>query len=63
MLTAQFDVRINDQDLARISVPCLVYCGDIDPFHSGAKESARHIPEWTVCLSSRHRPRTGLVAQ
>ena len=45
MLTAQFDIRMNDQDLASIPVPCLVYCGDIDPLHTGAKESVNHIPK------------------
>ena len=45
MLTAQIDMRMNDQDLASIPVPCMVYCGDIDPFYSGAKESVSHIPK------------------
>jgi pimeloyl-ACP methyl ester carboxylesterase len=36
-----------DNELAAIPVPCLVYCGEIDEggFHSGAKESANHIPQ------------------
>ena len=35
---------LTDQDLAGISVPCLLYCGDLDPFHGGAQESVRHMP-------------------
>jgi len=33
-----------DQDLAKIKAPCLIYCGDQDPFYPGAKEAAGHIP-------------------
>ncbi len=35
-----------DQDLERISYPCLVFCGELDESGSypGAKESANHIP-------------------
>ena len=32
-----------DQDLAQIKAPCLIYCGDQDPFYPGAKEAAGHI--------------------
>lgn len=35
---------LTDQDLAGISVPCLLYCGDQDPFHDGAQESVQHMP-------------------
>ncbi len=35
---------LTDQDLAGISVPCLLYCGDLDPFHNGAQESVQHMP-------------------
>ncbi len=35
---------LTDQDLAGILVPCLVFCGDLDPFHDGAKESVNHMP-------------------
>ena len=35
----------NDRDLAGVSQPCLLYCGDRDPFHTGAKEGANHIPQ------------------
>ena len=45
VLTAQLDVRFAESELASISVPFLVYCGDADPFHADAKESANHIPQ------------------
>jgi pimeloyl-ACP methyl ester carboxylesterase len=37
---------LTDQQLASISQPCLVYCGDHDTggFHPGAQESVRHMP-------------------
>jgi pimeloyl-ACP methyl ester carboxylesterase len=35
---------LTDQELAGISTPCLVFCGELDPFHSGALEGARHMP-------------------
>jgi len=35
---------MTDRDLTTIPVPCLIYCGELDPFHSGAKESVNHIP-------------------
>ena len=35
---------LTEQDLAGISVPCLLYCGDLDPFHDGAQESVQHMP-------------------
>lgn len=35
---------LTDQDLAQIKTPCLIYCGDQDPFYPGAKEAAGHIP-------------------
>lgn len=35
---------LTDTELAGISVPCLLYCGDSDPFHDGAQESVQHIP-------------------
>jgi pimeloyl-ACP methyl ester carboxylesterase len=36
---------LTDQELESISVPCLLYCGELDPFHYlGMKESANHIP-------------------
>ncbi len=45
MLEAQFDVaRLTDEDLEVISQPCLVICGELDPFHDGAKKAASHLP-------------------
>jgi len=38
---------LTDEELAGISVPCLLYCGDLDPFHNGAQESIQHIPHAT----------------
>jgi len=35
---------LTDQELEGISVPCLLYCGDLDPFHDGAEESVQHMP-------------------
>jgi pimeloyl-ACP methyl ester carboxylesterase len=35
---------LSEQDLAGIKVPCLLYCGDLDPFHNGAQESVQHMP-------------------
>ena len=35
---------LTDQVLAGISVPCLLYCGDLDLFHNGAQESVQHMP-------------------
>lgn len=34
-----------DHELSLISVPVLVFCGDADPRHSGANESASHMPK------------------
>lgn len=38
---------LTDNELAGISLPCLVFCGELDEggFHAGAKESANHIPK------------------
>ena len=36
---------LDDHDLSGISSPCLVYCGELDPWHSGAKEGASHMPQ------------------
>ena len=37
---------LKDHDLSRISLPCLIYCGDIDQggFHAAALECVDHIP-------------------
>jgi len=34
---------LTDSELAAISLPCLIYCGNLDPFHSGAKESVDYM--------------------
>jgi pimeloyl-ACP methyl ester carboxylesterase len=34
----------SNEDLSRISVPCLIYCGDQDPFYRGARECVQYIP-------------------
>ena len=36
---------LTDQDLAGILAPCLVFCGELDLFHRGAKESVDHMPQ------------------
>jgi len=36
---------LTHEELSRIPVPCLIYCGDQDPFYPGAKESVEHIPQ------------------
>jgi pimeloyl-ACP methyl ester carboxylesterase len=37
---------LTDKQLAAISLPCLVFCGELDEggFHPGAKECANHMP-------------------
>jgi pimeloyl-ACP methyl ester carboxylesterase len=35
---------LTDRDLAAITVPCLLYCGDQDPFHNGAQRSVEFMP-------------------
>jgi pimeloyl-ACP methyl ester carboxylesterase len=35
---------LTNEELAKISVPCLLYCGNLDPFHNGAQESVQHMP-------------------
>lgn len=36
--------ELSAEELAGITVPCLLYCGDLDPFHAGAQESVGHMP-------------------
>jgi pimeloyl-ACP methyl ester carboxylesterase len=36
---------VTDHELSLISMPVLVFCGDSDPRHSGARESANHMPK------------------
>ena len=46
VMTSVLDMPpLNPHDLSKISVPCLVYCGDADPFHSGARESVAAMPQ------------------
>jgi pimeloyl-ACP methyl ester carboxylesterase len=35
----------SNEELERIHVPCLLYAGDADPFHTGAREASRHVKE------------------
>jgi pimeloyl-ACP methyl ester carboxylesterase len=35
---------LTNDELAGITAPCLLYCGDEDPYHDGAKESVNHMP-------------------
>jgi pimeloyl-ACP methyl ester carboxylesterase len=32
------------EDIAGIPVPCFIYCGELDPYYNGARESAELIP-------------------
>lgn len=41
---------LTDRELARITAPCFVYCGDQDPFHQGAQECTGNMPR-SVFLS------------
>jgi pimeloyl-ACP methyl ester carboxylesterase len=36
---------LSNEDLSQIPVPCLIYCGEQDPFYPGAKDSVEHIPQ------------------
>jgi pimeloyl-ACP methyl ester carboxylesterase len=48
LMTAFRDwVPLNDHDLRGIRVPCLVFCGELDPRHSGAEKGASQIPNAT----------------
>ncbi len=40
-------LALTDDDLSQISVPCFLFCGDLDPRHAGAEEGAAHMPEAT----------------
>jgi len=35
---------VTDDELSRISVPCLLYCGDLDNGREKTKETAAHVP-------------------
>ena len=48
-LAAVFGSMVNEstfttKDLSRINVPCLVYCGDLDPQYQGVKMSTSSMP-------------------
>ncbi|MFC1920381.1 alpha/beta fold hydrolase [Chloroflexota bacterium] len=34
---------LSNEELAQIPVPCLIYCGEQDPFHAGAQECVNHM--------------------
>jgi pimeloyl-ACP methyl ester carboxylesterase len=35
---------LSDEELAGITTPCMVFCGELDPFYAGAREAANHMP-------------------
>jgi pimeloyl-ACP methyl ester carboxylesterase len=44
--TARFDwPPLTHNELSIISVPCLLYCGDLDAAYAGTKESASYLPD------------------
>jgi pimeloyl-ACP methyl ester carboxylesterase len=46
ILTALVNRRpLTDDELAGITAPCLLYCGEDDPYHNGARESVTHMPD------------------
>ncbi len=44
MVTFREVATLSDEELRQIAVPCLLYAGDADPFHAGAREAANRIP-------------------
>ncbi len=38
---------LTNDDLAKIDVQCLIYCGELDPRYSGAKDSTVYLPKGT----------------
>ena len=34
---------LTDDDLSRVTVPCLVFCGELDPDYASAKECVNHM--------------------
>lgn len=45
LLSALIDRQpLSDNELSGIDIPCLFYCGDKDPFHPGAEECVRNMP-------------------
>jgi pimeloyl-ACP methyl ester carboxylesterase len=46
LLSALINRRpLTNEELAGINAPCLLYCGDEDPYHDGAKESVANMPD------------------
>ena len=46
ILTALVNYRpLTDGELAGIAAPCLLYCGEDDPYHDGAKEAVTRMPD------------------
>ena len=35
---------LTDAELLQVRVPCMVYCGDQDPFYEGARQSVERMP-------------------
>jgi len=35
---------LTNEELARITVPCLIYCGEEDPYYEGARDCIKHMP-------------------
>ena len=44
---SRHEAPLTNEELSRISVPSLLYCGDLDPRYAGARESANHMPKAT----------------
>ena len=44
MTASKTRTTYSNSDLSRIRVPCLLYCGDLDPSFERARESTNHIP-------------------
>ncbi|UCC17017.1 MAG: alpha/beta hydrolase, partial [Dehalococcoidales bacterium] len=45
VFTAEMELApLTNNDLEKITLPVLVYCGADDSFHEGAEESTKHIP-------------------
>ncbi|MFC2039029.1 alpha/beta fold hydrolase [Chloroflexota bacterium] len=38
------EIALKEVELAGIDIPCLLYCGDRDPFYKGAQESVQYMP-------------------
>jgi pimeloyl-ACP methyl ester carboxylesterase len=46
LLSALVNCRpLTNDELAGITTPCLLYCGDEDPYHNGAMESVNNMPD------------------